>query len=161
MIGVPAQLFVSEAETVAQLDAQVVSFQVKIDSAQVKVQSLFAQLTAGNHEIFQNYLNTANIFSALKQQNSTAAQCVNQYGIVPAVGNFTNQTTAAVEAAMKGYQTTLDGLTDTMETAQNQILNMVEAVENCFISFLTQQSKMMLNICAQTAVSLFFHFRRI
>ncbi|KAL5284558.1 hypothetical protein ACFFRR_006693 [Megaselia abdita] len=151
--GIPTQLFVNEAEEVAQLDAQVASYQVKIDSAQIRVQSLFAQMTEGNHEIFQSYINTANIFASLKQQNNTASQCVTQYGIVPAVGNFTNLTTTSVETTMKGYETTLDSLTNTMETAQNQILNMVETVENCFISFLTKQSKTMLNICAQTALA--------
>lgn len=137
------------------MNSQVSNYLNQIDSAQIRTQKLFAQLTAGNHDIYQTYLTTANIFSALQSQNSTASKCVSQYGIAPAIGNYTNMTNTAVESAMQGFQDTFNSLTNTIEIAQGQILDMIENIENCFSTYVTQQSKLMLNICSTTAVSIF------
>lgn len=151
--NVPNNVIVNEAKVLSQLNSQVASYENRIVNAQIQTQALFGQLAAGNHEIYKNYLTIADIFSELKQQNSTAKNCSDQYGIAPAVGNYTNKTNSLVESAMQEFELTFNNLFETVETAHNQILSFVENMENCFKTYLNNQNQLFLDICSETAVS--------
>lgn len=148
-------MYREESELVNSLNYEITDYLFNVSNSQIQTQNLFVQLTYANHEIYEAYFTAENILSSLKQQNSTASNCVSEYGNIQAFGNSTNQTAKALEIAMPIFTNYFINISNTISNAQNEILNMVESIENCFSAYLLNQNETILNNCFNSSVSSF------